>query len=84
MATLTWSGYIPNNNWQGAMNYLNNFCWQLSLQEAEQEWRLWSGDQLLFKGDTQAELESFLCGMAMSLAVLPDDLLREIQEVATA
>ncbi len=83
MATLIWSDYIPNNNLQGVLRFLNRFCWSLTCQKAEQEWHLWSGDQLLFKGESQAELESFLYGMAISLAVLPDNLLQQIQQIAT-
>ena len=83
MSTLVWQGYVPNNNWKGAVDFLNNLCWHLSWQEAERQWGLWGGDQLLFIGDTRADMEAFLCGMTISLAVLPDEMLEQIRQIAS-
>lgn len=83
MSTLIWQGYVPNDNWQGAVDFLNHLSWNLSWQEVEGEWRLRGGDQLLFKGENKAEMESFLCGMAISLAVLPDKVLKQVRQIAS-
>lgn len=82
MATLIWQEYFPNENWQGAVDFLNSLSWNLSWREVEGQWRLWGGDQLLFKGENQAELESFLYGMAIGLAVLPDKVLEQVKQIA--
>ncbi len=82
MSGLIWKGYLPSNDVRGAAELLNEYGWHLSWKVVEGRWHLWGGDQLLFVGATQAELEAFLYGMAISLVVLPDELLEEIKQLA--
>ena len=71
------------DGWQGTADTLNGLIWNLSWREHHDQWHLWTGDQKLFIGDTEHELQAFLCGMALSLAVLPDSLLEQIRQIAS-
>lgn len=81
MGELSWNHYF--DDWQGAVDILNNLGWNLSWHEYEGRWHLWSGDQPFFVGDTKDEFEAFLCGMAISLAVLPDSIIEQIKQIAS-
>jgi len=80
MGEFLWTHYF--DDWQDAIDVLNNLAWNLSWQEHNGRWHLWSGDQKLFVGDTDAEFQAFLCGMAISFAVLPDSILEQIMQIA--
>jgi hypothetical protein len=80
MGELVWKDHF--NDWQEAVQILNDLGWNLSWKEHEQRWYLWSGEPLLFVGDTKGEFEAFLCGMGISLAVLPDSILKLIRQIA--
>ncbi len=80
MSELFWKYYF--DNWQGAVEILNDLGWNLSWKEHDGQWHLWAGDQRLFVGDTEGEFQSFLCGMAIGLAVLPDSILEQIRRIA--
>jgi hypothetical protein len=70
-------------DWQAAVRILDSLAWNLSWKERNGRWRLWTGDQALFVGDTEGELQAFLCGMALGLAVLPESILDQIRQIAS-
>lgn len=69
-------------DWQGAVRILNDLSWNLSWYEHAGRWHLWTGDKPIFVGDTEGEFQAFVCGMALSLAVLPESILEQIKQVA--
>ncbi len=70
------------DDWQDAVVFLNDLGWNLSWKYLEDQWHLWSGDQKLFLSNSDNEIQAFICGMAIGLAVLPDFLLDKIKQIA--
>lgn len=75
-------GYDYFDDWRGAVTLLNDLGWNLSWKKYEGKWYLYTGDQPLFVGETEGEFQAFLCGAAITLAVLPNSLLEEIRRLA--
>jgi len=78
---LKMSGRIPGDGLEGAFEFLNSFDWNLSILRKEEKWMLFGGDQMIFSCDIQDALESFVLGMALGLAVLPNDFHEKIREL---
>jgi len=51
------------------------------LVKGNQQWKAFAGDRLLVATNTQEELQAFLLGMTIGLAVLPDSILSEIKKL---
>jgi hypothetical protein len=80
MGRFLWVEYF--DDWQNAIDILNDLAWNLSWKEHNGRWHLWGGDQKIFVSDTEGEFQAFLCGMALSFAVLPDSILEQIRQIA--
>lgn len=76
---LIMTGRIPDDSWEGAVKFLNTLDWNLSIVRDNGRWSLYGGDQRIFSSDSEGELETFVLGMALGLAVLPDDFLDQIR-----
>jgi hypothetical protein len=70
------------DDWQGAVEILNDLSWNLRWKEQDGRWYLWAGESLLFVGNSKDEFEAFLDGMALGLAVLPASILEQIRRIA--
>lgn len=64
---------IPGKNLEGAISFLNSLGWNLTMNDDQNKWYLYGGDQMIFSGDSEENIEIFILGMALSLAVLPGD-----------
>ena len=78
---LKWRGYIPNNTWEGAVQFLNELGWNLSWVERDSNWKLLGGDQTIILVDKKEELEAFILGMALGLAVLPEEIINQVKKL---
>jgi hypothetical protein len=76
-----WQYIIPEGTWQGGIKYLNSLSWHLRWNEKDGRWVLWSGDRLLFSARTEKELEAFILGMTIGLAVLPQNIIDQIKDL---
>jgi hypothetical protein len=72
---------IPGNDFLGAVSYLNDLGWNLTILKQDDNWLLISGDKLLLTSDTEEELKSFVFGMAIGLAVLPESIMEQIRNI---
>lgn len=69
------------NNWEGAVQFLDELAWNLSWYEKNNNWTLYGGDQPIAWFDRKEELEAFVLGMAIGLVVLPDEILNQIKKL---
>ena len=76
-----WLKRIPGENYQGAVSFLNSLDWNISFYEVDDQRKVFSGDRLLFSSEHEKEVEAFIFGMALGLAVLPDEILDRIREI---
>ncbi len=77
-----WLDYIPGKDMQGAISFLNGLGWNISFSESAGQRKVFGGDRLLFSTEYEKEVESFIFGMALGLAVLPDKVIDEIRKIA--
>jgi hypothetical protein len=66
---------------QGAINFLNRLDWNISFGESAGKRKVFGGDRLLFSSQNEEAVQAFLFGMALGLAVLPDEILDRIREI---
>ena len=76
-----WLDVIPHGNVDGAIEFLKTLSWNISLTQQNGKWQAWAGDHVLAAVDSEAELEAFLIGMTIGLAVLPDTILAQIKKL---
>lgn len=76
-----WLEYIPGKDIQGAISFLNSLDWNISFSETAGQRKVFGGDRLLFSSEHEKEVEAFIFGMALGLAVLPDEILDRIREI---
>ena len=76
-----WSKLIPSGNIGGAIEFLNTLSWDISLAQEDARWEAYSGERSLVAVKSAAELEAFLLGMTVGLAVLPVSILDEIKRL---
>lgn len=77
-----WRPIIPEGTWQGGAKFLNALSWNLNWNKKDGKWRLFAGDRLLFGPCTKTELEAFVLGMTIGLAVLPEKIISQIKDLA--
>lgn len=76
-----WRDRIPEGSWLNAAKFLDSLSWNLSWRKEDGVWRLYAGDPLLFSAESERELEAFVLGMALGLAVLPENMLEHIRKL---
>ncbi len=82
MSESDWLKYMPGSGTlEGCIEFLNDLSWNISLVKGNQQWKAFAGDRLLVATNTQEELQAFLLGMTIGLAVLPDSILSEIKKL---
>ncbi len=74
-----WLNYIPSNTSE-SIKFLNSLSWNISWRQVGEQWKAFAGDRLLIATDTKPELEAFILGMTIALAVLPNSILNEIRK----
>jgi hypothetical protein len=76
-----WLPYVPGDNWQGGIEFLNSLSWNITLDHHNEQWKAFAGERLLCAANTEAELEAFILGMTIGLAVLPASILDDIRKL---
>ena len=77
-----WSKHVPGKSIDECIQFLNDLSWNIILEVEGNHEIAYAGDRLLVQTDTKRELEAFLFGMTISLAVLSDDILEDIKRLA--
>lgn len=55
-----------------AIESANDLYWNMRLEERENKWFIWAGDQILFMTDNHESLDAFLYGLALAYSILPE------------
>jgi len=76
-----WLRRIPGENFAGAVSFLNSLGWNITFSESGKQKKIFAGDQLLFSSSNRREIDSFIFGMALGLAVLPEEVLDRIRNI---
>ena len=76
-----WLKRIPGKNFNGAVSFLNSLDWNISIVESDDLRKVFAGDRLLLSSSNEREVEAFIFGMALGLAVLPEEILDRVREM---
>lgn len=59
---------------------INNLHWNITITKVDDCWLVMGGDQVIFRGDTQEDVNAFIYGMALAYSVIPRSQLDRIRE----
>jgi hypothetical protein len=76
-----WRKYVPGDSMEESIEFLNSLSWNISLGQHDGLWQAFSGERLLVEANTEHELEAFILGMTIALAVLPGSMLDDIRKL---
>jgi hypothetical protein len=75
-----WRKYVPGDSMEESIEFLNSLSWNISLGQHDGLWLAFAGERLLVEANTEHELEAFILGMTIALAVLPGSILDDIRK----
>jgi len=70
--------YFPGENLEGGIELANRLDWGLSVQMAGDSYVVSSGDEPILRTDTKDALQSFIYGLGLAYAVLPESLFNNL------
>lgn len=71
--TFVWLDHLPGSSLQGGIELANRLYWNVKWHEHEASWCVYSGEDLVYKSDSQDAAEAFIYGLGLAYAVLPED-----------
>lgn len=66
--------YFPGGRLEGGIELANRLDWGLTVQMAGEEWVVSSGDQPILRTESKDALQTFIYGLGLAYAVLPEEL----------
>ena len=81
MIVSDWSKYVPGDSIDDWIQFLNDFGWNITLESKDKFEYVYAGDHTLIKTERKNEQKTFLFGMAVALAVLPNEILDDIKKL---
>ena len=72
--------YFPGGNLEGGIALANRLDWGLSVQMSGESYVVSSGEEPILRTDTKDALESFIYGIGLAYAVLPESLFNSLVE----
>ena len=70
---------FPDGKLEGGIELANRLDWGLSVQMAGDGYVVSSGDEPIFRTDTKDALQSFIYGMGLAYAILPETLFNSLE-----
>jgi hypothetical protein len=64
-----------------SVKFLNSLAWMINWEQDGEQWKAFAGEGLLVDTHTKQELEAFILGMTIGLAVLPKSMLDDIRKL---
>jgi len=66
--------YFPGGSLEGGIELANRLDWGLSVLMAGEEYVVSSGDQPILRTESKDALQTFIYGLGLAYAVLPEEL----------
>lgn len=66
--------YFPGGSLEGGIELANRLDWGLSVLMAGEEYVVCSGDQPILRTESKDALQTFIYGLGLAYAVLPEEL----------
>ena len=71
--------YFPGGILDGGIELANRLDWGLSVRMAGESYVVSSGDEPILRTDTKDGLQTFIYGLGLAYAVLPEDLFLSLE-----
>ena len=62
---------LPEGSLQGGIQLKNHYQWNITIEERNGRWVVFAGDKLLLEVGGRTEVDTFIYGMALMLALMP-------------
>ena len=71
--------YFPGGNLEGGIELANRLDWGLSVKMAGDAYVVTSGDEPILRTENKDALQSFIYGLGLAYAILPDVLFNTLE-----
>ncbi len=72
--------YFPEGNLEGGIGLANRLDWELTVTMAGDSYVVTSGDEPIIRTDDKDALQSFIYGLGLAYAILPDELFSNLEQ----
>ena len=72
--------YFPDGNLEGGISLANRLDWGLTVTMAGDSFVVTSGDEPILRTDDKDALQSFIYGLGLAYAILPDELFTNLEQ----
>jgi hypothetical protein len=72
--------YFPDGNLEGGIALANRLDWGLSVQMAGDGFVVSSGDEPILRVEHKDALQSFIYGLGLAYAILPDEVFTSLEK----
>jgi hypothetical protein len=59
---------------------VNHLGWNLQIGQVDSGWVVQSGESVIYRGESRADLDAFLYGMALACSVIPSAMTEMLRE----
>ena len=71
--------YFPSENLEGGIELANRLDWGLTVTMAGESYVVTSGDEPILRTDSKDALQSFIYGMGLAYAILPEEVFNGLE-----
>jgi hypothetical protein len=71
--------YFPKGNLEGGIDLANRLDWGITVSQAGDSFVVVSGDEPILRTDSKDALQSFIYGLGLAYAILPEKLFDQIE-----
>ena len=71
--------YFPGGNLEGGIELANRLEWGLSVQMAGDDFVVCSGNEPILRTESKDALQTFIYGMGLAYAILPDGVFNSLE-----
>ncbi|MCK5794597.1 MAG: hypothetical protein KAH12_07815 [Anaerolineales bacterium] len=72
--------YFPKGNLEGGIELANRLDWGITVQMAGEGYVVSSGDEPILRAEHKDALQSFIYGLGLAYAILPDEVFISLEK----
>jgi hypothetical protein len=71
--------YFPEGNLEGGIDLANRLGWGITVRMAGDSYVVTSGDEPILRTESKDALQTFIYGMGLAYAILPEELFNNLE-----
>ena len=71
--------YFPDGNLEGGIELANRLDWGITVRMAGETYVVASGDEPILRTESKDALQTFIYGMGLAYAILPEELFNNLE-----